>query len=113
MASDPTLPAGDPLHRRKTSTCQLKAAGGNPATTAQQAAQRLQDTMFDAARAARSIEHHDAWVSLVTQAEDALQAMWNHFGDLSDNDMLGMPCKGALVKCRSALAAIRKAKDGR
>jgi hypothetical protein len=77
-------------------------------TTPQQASQRL----LDAARAARSLEHHDAWVALITQAEDALQAMWKHFGDLSDNDMLGMPCKAALIKCRSALAAIKKAKDG-
>lgn len=80
-------------------------------TTAQQASKRLLDSMFDAARASRSLEHHDAWVTLITQAEDALQAMWNHFG--SDNDMLGMPCKGALVKCRLALAAIEKAKEGR
>ena len=85
----------------------------DPRTTAQEASQRLLGSMFDAARAARSVEHHDAWVSLITQAEDALQAMWNHFGDLSDNDMLGMPCKDALVKCQSALAAIRRAKDGR
>ena len=70
-------------------------------------------SMFDDAQASRSLEHHDAWVSLITQAEDALQAMWNHFGDLSDNDMLGMPCKGALVKCRLALATIKKAKEGR
>lgn len=70
-------------------------------------------SIFDAARASRSLEHHDAWVTLITQAENALQAMWNHFGDLSDNEMFGMPCKGALVKCRSALAAIKKAKEGR
>lgn len=45
---------------------------------------------------------------LIAQATDALQAMWNHFGDLSDNDMLGMPCKDALVKCRDALAALKE-----
>jgi hypothetical protein len=68
------------------------------------------DGFYDADR--RKLEYHNAWVALITQAEDALQAMWSHFGDLSDNDMLGMPCKGALVKCRSALAAIKKAKEG-
>lgn len=49
---------------------------------------------------------------LIDQVQDALQAMWDHFGDLSDNDMLGMPCKDALVKCRSALAALKELEHG-
>lgn len=59
------------------------------------------------------LEHHDAWVTLINQSEEAPQAMWDHFGDLSDNEMLGMPCRDALVKCRSALSAIKQAKEGR
>lgn len=73
---------------------------------------RAQERCLDEIVESSSLEHHDAWVSLITQAENALQAMWDTFGDLSDNQMLGMPCRGALVKCRAALAAIEKAKRG-
>lgn len=70
------------------------------------------DAAFYAEAKKRGLEDHEAWVSLINQAENALQAMWDHFGTLSDNEMLGMPCKDALVKCRSALVAIKDARDG-
>lgn len=71
------------------------------------------DKAFYNEAARRGLAYHEAWVALINQSEEALQAMWNHFGDLSDNEMLGMPCKDALVKCRAALSAIKVAKEGK
>lgn len=51
----------------------------------------------------RCKDHISAGIDSRNELVEALKGMWETFGDLSDNEMLHMSCKDALVKCRDAI----------